>query len=132
MASNDMASNMELNAGERTGKGPGDGAPELVPVPQPDAFALALPQAEPATGEVAALDGLLSDALFGEVIDVSELIPRVLETPAPVAVPSASEVMVPDIGVPDVGEGVDTAGGTSVALSILYDDDVLASDGGML
>ena len=56
-------------------------SPELVPVVEPGTLALAFPQPAVAGNEFA-LGDLLSDALFGEVIDISDLIPRVLSPPA--------------------------------------------------
>ena len=107
---------------------PGDASPELVPVVEAGALALALPQTAgvAAAGEIA-LDGLLSDALFGEVIDISDLIPRLLPTDDMVT----PQVAPADAGalafiLPD-GDGL-AASHAAAALTIFYDDDILGSD----
>lgn len=64
-------------------------------------------------GSASALEDLLSEVLFGEIIDISDLIPLVLS--------AASTEFRP----PDTGDGPLMSGQS--AMSILYDDDVLAS-----
>ncbi len=95
--------------------------PELVPVfvsgadlPQPRAPALVLP------------DDLLSEALFGEVIDISELIPRLLSPLQDKAALPATEAMTAqEVGLTD---GADiTAAHAATALTILYDEEILAT-----
>ena len=83
-------------------------------LPQPQAPALVLP------------DDLLSEALFGEVIDISELIPRLLSPLQGTAAPPATEAMTAqEFGLPD---GADiTAAHAATALTILYDEDILAT-----
>lgn len=111
--------------------GSGDPSPELVPVVEPGATALMFPQPAEASGDELALDGLLSEALFGEVIDISDLIPRVL-SPEPVMSGGLALDSGPaDPGLADGGDGL-AAGSQAVALTILYDDDMLASDGTIL
>jgi len=100
-------------------------SPELVPVVEPGTLALAFPQPAEAGNEFA-LGDLLSDALFGEVIDISDLIPRVLSPSADAPQPSAAEAA---FSVPDAG---DVLAGHAAALTILYDDDILASGSGIL
>lgn len=111
----------------------GDFSPELVPVIEPGALALALPPSVRAGSEIAA-DDLLSDALFGEVIDISDLIPRMLspsaEAPGP-QLPAAEMVGMVEFGMQDGGDLL-ALSGHSVAMTILYDDDVLVSDGTLL
>ena len=64
-------------------------SPELVPVVE--SGAQGLPQAAGSGSDELVLGDLLADALFGEVIDISDLIPRMLspsgaaETAAPAA-----------------------------------------------
>jgi hypothetical protein len=106
-----------------------DLSPELVPVVDPGATALTLPsRADAASGEPA-LGDLLSDALFGEVIDISDIIHSVLtapiETTALGAVAEAGGTA--ERGPADSGE-ILPAASNAVPLTILYDDDVLVSD----
>lgn len=101
----------------------GEDAPELVAVIEPGALTLGLPE-PPASGDEVALDGLLSDALFGEVIDISDLIPRLL-SPSAETVPSPQLESATD-PVASLGEPMGLHGD---ALTILYDDDMLMSAG---
>jgi hypothetical protein len=102
---------------------------ELVPVVEPGALASALPQ--PEAGELA-LDGLLSDALFGEVIDISDLIPRVLSSWAEAATQPVTDAAGTGFGGQDAGEVAVAANQVAGVLTILYDDDILASGGAIL
>jgi len=109
----------------------GEPSPELVPVVDAGSLQFMAPQA-PATSGSLSLDGLLAEALFGEIIDISDLIPRVLSSQAagsvafPVDLFSAADT--PMTGGTDMLMLTDHTG----ALAILYDDDILASDGGTL
>ena len=119
-----MTANIKAVAGEL------DVPPELVPVIGPGAAALALPQ--PAGADKAVLDDLLSDALFGEVIDISELIPRVLSSSAGTAGPQLldAETTAAEFGMHDGGDAAASPG--HAAMTILYDDDMLALGGTIL
>lgn len=79
----------------------------------------------------AELGDLLSDALFGEVIDISDLVPRMLSPPAETAASLALPVDLAAGAVPSLGE-VLTLPSHAEALTILYDDDILASSSGIL
>ena len=79
----------------------------------------------------AELGDLLSDVLFGEVIDISDLIPRMLSPPAETAASLALPVDPAAGAVPPLGE-VLALSGHAEALTILYDDDILASGSGIL
>jgi hypothetical protein len=100
--------------------GLGDPSPELVPVIKPGAVALPQPAG---AGEVA-FDGLLSDALFGEVIDISDLIPNMLAPPADTATPGVPATE--SVGMMELSsvDGLAVAG-HAAALTILYDDGIL-------
>lgn len=107
----------------------GDTSPELVPVVERGALALAFPQPTVAgSGQELELGDLLADALFGEVIDISDLIPRVLSPSAEALAPqpTAAETV---FSMPDAG---DVLASHAAALTILYDDDILALDGTIL
>ena len=106
----------------------GDLSLELVPVVEAGAPVLALPQ--PEAGEVAFGD-LLSDALFGEVIDISDLIPQVLSSSADAAAPGTSAAGTAGPTQPGLTHSGDipAAAGEAAVLTILYDDGLLASDG---
>jgi hypothetical protein len=98
-----------------------DALPELVPVAEADTLALP-PAGAPSVGDIE-LGDLLSDALFGEVIDISDLIPQVL-TPtwaSEIAPAEAAEVSLA------VGGEIPAATDHTAGLTILYDDDILAS-----
>jgi hypothetical protein len=103
-------------------------APELVPVVEAEARSLALPQPVAGTCEVA-LGDILADALFGEVIDISDLIPRVLSSSADAATPGIANVAEPT--QPGLNDGSDilAAPNEATVLTILYDDGILTSDG---
>jgi hypothetical protein len=109
---------------------PGDVSPELVPVVEPGALGLILPQQTEAPANELDLGDLLSDALFGEVIDISDLIPRLLSPSHETAafVPPPVEAMtVQEFGLSD-SAGTLAAQGHTAALTILYDEDVLAAN----
>jgi hypothetical protein len=113
----------------------GDFSPELVPVVEPGALALTFSQSAGASSAELALGDLLSDALFGEVIDISDLIPRVLSPSAEAAPPgisAAETVETAELGLADGGDTLTAAGHAAGGLTILYDDDMLASDGMIL
>ena len=99
-----------------------------MPVVEPGTLALALPLPADASSEIA-LGDLLSDALFGEVIDISDLIPSVLSPSAEVAVPQpVADVAGIGLGVQDAGDVAVASSDATGVLTILYDDDILASD----
>jgi hypothetical protein len=107
-------------ADPETSTSPGDFSPELVPVfmsgaslPQPEAPVLP--------------DDLLAEALFGEVIDISDLLPQVLS-------PSAEAALLPPTEAAGLSQGDDVPAAVDhpAALTILYDDDILASGGAIL
>ena len=100
---------------------------EIVPVLEPGALAFLQPAQ---AGDEIALGDLLSDALFGEVIDISDLIPRVLLSSAEVQpVAEASGI---GFGGRDAGDFAAAVSHGAGALTILYDDDILALDGAIL
>lgn len=106
----------------------GDLSPELVPVVEPGTAELIVEPTPAAIVDGLALGDILSDALFGEVIDISDLIPR-LSPEAGANMPTSAAVdfaVAAEVGVAD---GVDllTASGHAAALTIFYDDDLLAS-----
>lgn len=107
----------------------GDPSPELVPVVEPGTLALALPQ--PAGNEIA-LGDVLSDALFGEVIDISDLIPSVLSPSAEAGPQPVSDSAVTGFSAPHAGDVAAAAGHAAGMLTILYDEDILASDRAIL
>ena len=81
----------------------------------------------------AALGDLLADALFGEVIDISDLIPRVLSSSADAVTSGVSAVNVVEPMQSGLNDGdVLAAPGEATVLTILYDDGILASDGTIL
>jgi hypothetical protein len=114
---------------------PGDPSPELVPVVEAGSMVLALLQTAcvAGAGEIA-LDGLLSDVLFGEVIDISDLIPRVLSPSDDAATPGISAASAAEPMQPGLNDGGDilAAAGEVAVLTILYDDGILVSDGMIL
>ena len=79
----------------------------------------------------AALGDLLADALFGEVIDISDLIPQVLSSSADAATPGTSAAGTAGPTQPGLTDSGDilAAAGEAAVLTILYDDGLLASDG---
>jgi hypothetical protein len=106
-----------------------DPSPELVPVVEPGALALPQPTGP---GNELALGDLLSDALFGEVIDISDLIPRML---SPSAETGELGPLTDTTGTGFGGQGAgDDAGASGQAsmLTILYDDNILAWDSPIL
>jgi hypothetical protein len=104
---------------------PDQNSPELVPVfapdpaPQPGAVAEGLPVE------------ILPDILLGEVIDISDLIPQL-------GYSLAGTPALPLAGLLDAAASSSTAADISfeadhaAALTILYDDDILASGGTIL
>ncbi|MEW9808519.1 hypothetical protein [Mesorhizobium marinum] len=103
----------------------GDPRPELVPVVEPGAQGpLPLPIGQ---GEEHGLGDLLSDALLGEVIDISDLIPRVFSPSQSTHYFPSVEPVVAGPGALDASDFAVASGGAP-ALNILYDDDMLASD----
>jgi hypothetical protein len=103
-----------------------DLSPELVPVVEPGATALTLPSRADALGGEPPLGDLLSDALFGEVIDISDLIPSVFSVPVEKTVRGAAEAGTAEFGLAD-GSDIPVATEYAAVLTILYDDDILAS-----
>lgn len=111
---------------------PATSEPELVPIN--DFVTLTFADMQPqsiAPGDGPVLAGLIEDALFGEVIDISELIPRVL-SPSAGAAPgvAGAEQAAAEFGTSDGSDAVVVDG--HPALTILYDDDILALDSGIL
>ena len=103
-------------------------SPELVPVVE--SGAQGLPQAAGSGSDELVLGDLLADALFGEVIDISDLIPRML-SPSGAAETAAPGVDVLGMPQSSLGAGEDVlvaVGHHGAALTILYDDDILVSD----
>ena len=109
--------------------GPDTSAPELVPVDDFAALTFADVQPQAATsGDGPALADLIEDVLFGEVIDISDLIPHLLSYSAGAAAPGvavAEAAAAAEFGVFDGGDAMAAEG--HPALTILYDDDILAS-----
>jgi hypothetical protein len=101
-------------------------SPELVP-----AFARgsSLPQLEQAA--VVLSDDLLSDMLFGDVIDISELIPQLLTPSGETAGLNSTGPTAPPIIASTDSDDV-LAGPGLATLTILYDDDILAPGGSIL
>jgi len=108
-----------------------DPSPELVPVVEPGAPGLMLSQPADASGSELALGDLLSDALFGEVIDISDLIPRLSPVAEAPAIAAMETTAAAELGVAD-GSDLLAASGHAAALTILYDDDILALDNTIL
>ena len=106
---------------------PGDISPELVPVVEPGALALAFSQpADAGLSSELALGDLLSDALFGEVIDISDLIPRLMPQPGDPAIqPVTDPVAAHEFAAVDTADLSVTTGHAAAPLTILYDDDML-------
>jgi hypothetical protein len=102
-----------------------------VPVVEPGALSLAFPQAADAgLGSEFALGDLLSDMLFGEVIDISDLIPQLLSPPDDAAgLPSTDSIAAQTFASADGADILATAGHASATLTILYDADPLAAGG---
>lgn len=111
---------------------PATSEPELVPIN--DFVTLTFADMQPqsiAPGDGPVLAGLIEDALFGEVIDISDLIPRVL-SPAMDAPPPQSVADAAETGFFGQDAGDIAAAAGHGALTILYDDDILALDGTIL
>ena len=109
-------------------------ASELVLVAEPGTLSqlLQCSAGAEASGDIA-LGGLLSDALFGEVIDISDLIPRVLSSSADAVTSGVSAVNVVEPMQSGLNDGdVLAAPGEATVLTILYDDDMLALGGTIL
>lgn len=90
------------------------------------AVGLAVPAPDPVVQPVE-----VGDLLFGEVIDISDLLPSVLSIGKDAPTPA---VPVPEAAAPAGVDRIDTAYASTAAdhaptLSIFYDDDLLASDG---
>jgi hypothetical protein len=105
----------------------GGTTPELVPVVGGQAVSLALVRPEPgefASADDVAFGDLLSDALFGEIIDISDLIQQVMS-------PAAAASQLPPVEVTEssqvVGGDIPATTSHGLSLTILYDDDILAS-----
>jgi hypothetical protein len=102
-------------------------SPELVPTL---ASSVGLPRPEEAT--VALPDELLADMQRGEVIDISELIPQLASSfEGDAALPTAGSLdgsINPPTGMTDLSSTAVDA----TALAILYDDDLLLSEGTFL
>jgi hypothetical protein len=97
--------------------------PELVPVfvPGTDTSA-AMPQGQP-SWVVAPMEDLLGDALFGDVIDISDLIPTML-SPSPGAAGLAGEGASLEHLLMADGAGVaDALAGAQALVTVLYDED---------
>ena len=108
---------------------------ELVPVNDfaTLTFADMQPQVASSSGGPA-LAGLLEDVLFGEVIDISELIPSVLSHLVEVSPPVVSgteQIVLAELGPPEGTESL-LATDHGVAMSILYDDNILDASGTIL
>jgi hypothetical protein len=119
-------------------QGTGALAPDLAPVVEPELVPVFIPGKTvglPKPLQAAALalpDDLLSDALFGEVIDISDVIPRVMSPSADastrgISTTSAAERMQP--GLNDCGDILAAPGEVT---GLTYDDGILASDGTIL
>jgi hypothetical protein len=102
---------------------------ELLPVAEPSALSQSLLRSNGnGAADKIALGDVLADALFGEVIDISDLISQVLTT-----VDSARPLPVDAAGLSQVDGGcICAATGQDVVLTILYDDDILTSGGTVL
>ncbi|MEP9387695.1 hypothetical protein [Mesorhizobium sp. KR9-304] len=101
----------------------GDFLPELVPV-----FGTSVEQQHlEAQQPIVAAE----DILFGEIIDISDLIPRLSPE---AAAPGISLMEMTYAVKPSAADGSDAlaASGHAGALTILYDDDILASGGAIL
>ena len=84
------------------------------------------------SGDGIALGDLVSDALFGEVIDISDLLSRVLLSPAEVALQPVADTSGTGFGGQDAGDLAAAASDGAGVLTILYDDGLLASGGTIL
>jgi hypothetical protein len=103
----------------------GDPLPKLIPVFE---AAAGQPQAQQV---VVLSDDLLSDVLFGDVIDISDLIPQFLSpSDETTRLHSTDFTAAPTVSSTDGGDVLAPAG--RATLTILYDDDILASDGTIL
>ena len=109
----------------------GDFSQELVPVIAPAALALAFPQPE-GPGNDLELGDLLADALFGEVIDISDMIPRLLSPSSETVLPHLPVVEAAELNIPDARDVLAASSHAADALTMLYDDDILVSEGVIL
>jgi hypothetical protein len=110
----------------------GEPSPELVPAPDLGSLILAdVGYAADASADDLSLGNLLSDVLFGEVIDISDLIPRLSPEAAAPGIGAMEMAAATDPGVADGGDALAAPADTGV-LTILYDDDLLASGGVVL
>jgi hypothetical protein len=131
-AYSDHDGTLSIPPGETETANQGASTPELVPVVDVSAPAAALPQPAGAAAGDIALGDILSDTLFGEVIDISDLIPALSAEAAIPGLPEPTGAVGPGgIGLPDGGEFPATTH-LDAGLSILYDEDILASDGTIL
>lgn len=108
----------------------GELTPELAPVFEPGTPAFK-PEAA-AAGDDLGLGDILTDALFGEVIDISDLIPRALSPSSEVfaaELPTVGTAAAMEFGMQ---EGSDVFASHSAALTILYVDGILALDATIL
>ena len=113
----------------------GDFSPELVPVVDPELVPVFVSGASlPQAPALVLPDDFLSETLFGEVIDISELIPRLLSPSAEAGdQPVTDAQLVADatgagFGRQDAGDVAAAASHAAGVLTILDDDDILASD----
>ena len=109
-----------------TKNNPGGSFSELVPVLEPNAVPALPHPVQTVPGSPAELADLLSDALFGEVIDISDLVPRMLSSPT--ETPAA--LSVPVDAATEAASSFDQVAAMSVhveTLTILYDDDMQIS-----
>jgi hypothetical protein len=77
-------------------------------------------------GTAPALDGLLSEVLFGEIIDISDLVPLVLSSAADTANSEVLSATSTEFRPPDNGDVLLVSGQS--AMSILYDDGILSAE----
>jgi hypothetical protein len=104
----------------------GDSAPELLPVVVPGFDLSLVPPQRPV---VEPTEDLLADSLFGDVIDISDLIPRLSSPSAEVCSPEillAETAGTAELMLADGGDAL--AMGHAAALTILYDDAILDLD----
>jgi hypothetical protein len=112
---------MPNTANDLSGYVSGDPLPELVPVFEPAA-------GQPQAPAVVLSDDVLSDLLFGDVIDISELIPQFLAPSGETAgLDSTGPTAAPIIAATDSDDVLAEAG--LATLTILYDDDIMAPGG---
>jgi hypothetical protein len=103
---------------------PDQDSPELVPVFAPDS----VPQPGAAAANLPA--EILPDILLGEVIDISDLIPQLGYSLA--GTPALPPAGLLDASANSSIAAADISFEAAAALTILYDDDILASGGTIL